>query len=442
MNREENKSILELKEKLNSPWLFLGLGKERRVNVDKELILDTNLNFINVVTDFYTVETLHKNVGRALKEKSANRIIGEISNFYGDLLRLKLFYEDELSNNLEILEDVKEEDLGFLKESILSIYGYDRYRGNWKALFDLYKQTKIKGSIDGIGLTERQKSILRIYLLNYIYSFLFLRWYFYDFLRWYFYDFNLRYYLKFENWEDQIEISKRILFQMDNDKTEFESQLFFLNTQGLNRAFFSRRKKYIVTQFCKKIEELNLVKFINKEINCYASVRLNNIHYITVNGLNDEDIKATITSIKNTSNKQKIVTILVELLGRENIEYVPITKETKYYLKYGTDITYGQFVESKSRENRMFTCCERKLISKIDSISLGEKITVKLPVTKYPCELCSRAIKITNRKKTGNFKIKIKSPKKDNRGLSKQYINKMDECAKMISKKFPKSRKK
>lgn len=84
MNREENKSILELKEKLNSPWLFLGLGKERRVNVDKELILDTNLNFINVVTDFYTVETLHKNVGRVLKEKSANRIIGENSNLYGD----------------------------------------------------------------------------------------------------------------------------------------------------------------------------------------------------------------------------------------------------------------------------------------------------------------------------------------------------------------------
>ncbi|RHF68685.1 hypothetical protein DW666_06590 [Streptococcus parasanguinis] len=439
MNREENKSILELKEKLNSPWLFLGLGKERRVNVDKELILDTNLNFINVVTDFYTVETLHKNVGRVLKEKSANRIIGENSNLYGDFLRLKLFYEDELSNNLEILEDVKEEELGFLKESILSIYGYYiygyyRYRVNWKALFDLYKQTKIKGSLDVIGLTERQNSILRIYLLNYIYSFLFLRTYFYNF--------PLRYNLEFEDWKNQIEISKRILFEMDNDKMKFESQLLLFNTQGLNRVFISRRKKHLVTRFCKKIEELNLVKFINKEINCYASVRLNNTHYITVNGLNDEDIKATITSIENTSNKQKVVTILVELLGRENIEYVPITEETKYYLKYGKDITYGQFVESKSRENRMFTCCERKLISKIDSIGLGKKITVKLPVTKYPCELCSRAIKITNRKKTGNFKIKIKSPKKDNRGLNKQDINKMDECARMISKKFPKSRKK
>ena len=87
----------------------------------------------------------------------------------------------------------------------------------------------------------------------------------------------------------------------------------------------------------------------------------------------------------------------------------------------------------------MFTCCERKLISKIDSIGLGKRKTVKMPVTKYPCELCSRAIKITNRKKTGNFKIKIKSPKKDNRGLNKQDINKMDECAKMISKKFPKN---
>lgn len=406
MDRKENKSILELKEKLNSPWLFLGQDKESRgVKVDKELILDTNLDFINVVTDFYTVEALHKNVGGRLKEKSANKIIGETSNYYGELLRLKFFYEDELSNNLARLEDVKEEELGFLKESILSIYDYYdyydyyyyyRYRGNWKVLFDLYKQTKIKGSIDVIGLTERQKSILRVYLLNNIYRLLFYRRYFSNF--------TFPYYLFSIDWKSQIKISETILSEIDMDKMGIESKLFFFNTQGLNRIIIGSKKKHIVSQFCKKIEELNLAKFIDKKINCYASVRLNNTHYITVNGLNDEDIKATITSIGNTSNKQKVVTILVELLGGENIEYVPITKETKYYLKYGKDITYGQFEESKSRENRMFTCCERKLISKIDSIGLEKKITVKLPVTKYPCELCSRAIKITNRKKLETLK--------------------------------------
>ena len=103
------------------------------------------------------------------------------------------------------------------------------------------------------------------------------------------------------------------------DKMGIESKLFFFNTQGLNRIIIGSKKKHIVSQFCKKIEELNLAKFIDKKINCYASVRLNNTHYITVNGLNDEDIKATITSIGNTSNKQKVVTILVELLGGENI---------------------------------------------------------------------------------------------------------------------------
>ncbi len=434
MNREEDKSILELKEKLNSPWLFLGLDKERRVKVDKELILDTNLNFINVVTDFYTVEALHKNVGRVLKEKNANRIIGEISNFYGDILRLKLFYEDELSNNLERFEDVKEEELGFLKESILSIYDYYRYRGNWKVLFDLYKRTKTKGGLDGIDLTERQKSILRVCLLNNIYALLFHRRHFLDFA--------FPYYLFFRDWKSQIKISEKILFMIDMDKTGIESNLFFLNTQVLNRILIGSKKKHIVSQFCKKIEELNLANFINKKNNCYASVRLNNTHYITINGLNDKGIKAIITPNKNASAKQKVVSILVEILGVGNVEYVSIDKKTKYYLKYGKDITYEQFEKSKSRENRMFTCCERKLISKIDSMGLGKKITVKLPVTKYPCELCSRAIKITNRKKTGNFKIKIKSPKKDNKGLNKQDINKMDECAKMISKKFPKSRKK
>lgn len=439
MDRKENKSILELKEKLNSPWLFLGQDKASRgVEVDKELILDTNLDFINVVTDFYTVEALHKNVGGCLKEKSANKIIGETSNYYGDLLRLKFFYEDELSNNLERLEDVKEEELGFWMESILSIYDYYYYygyRGNWEGLFDLYKRTKTKGSIDGIDLTERQKSILRVCLLNNIYALLFHRRHFLDF--------DFPYYLFFRDWKSQIKISEKILFMIDMDKTGIESNLFFLNTQVLNRILIGSKKKHIVSQFCKKIEELNLANFINKKNNCYASVRLNNTHYITINGLNDKGIKAITTPNKNASTKQKVVSILVEILGVGNVEYVSIDKKTKYYLKYGKkDITYEQFEKSKSRENRMFTCCERKLISKIDSIGLGKKITVKLPVTKYPCELCSRAIKITNRKKTGNFKIKIKSPKKDNRGLNKQDINRMDECAKMISKKFPKSRKK
>lgn len=147
MDRKENKSILELKEKLNSPWLFLGQDKESRgVEVDKELILDTNLDFINVVTDFYTVEALHKNVGGYLKEKSANKIIGETSNYYGDLLRLKFFYEDELSNNLERLEDVTEEELDFLKERplFLSDYYYYRYRRNWERLLIYMREQKQK----------------------------------------------------------------------------------------------------------------------------------------------------------------------------------------------------------------------------------------------------------------------------------------------------------
>lgn len=434
MDKKENQSILELKEKLNSPWLFQGLDKERRtVKVDKELIHDTNLDFINVVTDLYTVEALHKNVGKRLKEKSTNRIIGEASNYYGDLLRLKFFYEDELSNNIERLEDVKEEELEFLKYIAPFLKYYYMYMVNYdemvylEKLFELYEV--IEGSLVFIKFTERQKSILRIYLLNIIYSHLFYRGYFLEF----------KYFVMNIYWEDLIWISTRILSEIDTNKKEIESDLFCLNTQDLNRIVIDSRQKHIVSQFCKKIEELNLANFIDKEINCYASVRLNKTKYITINGLNDEAIKATITTNKNTSNKQKVVSILVQLLGDENIEYVSIAKKTKYYLKDGKDITYEQFKKSNIRENRMFTCCERKLISKIDSIGLGKIKTVKMPVTKYPCELCSRVIRITNRKETGNFKIKIKSPKKGNRGLSKQDINKMDECAKMISKKFPKN---
>ena len=145
MDKKENKSILELKEKLNSPWYFRNLDKETRfVKVDKELILDKNLDFINVITDFYTVEALHKNVSRYLKENSANRIIRETSNYYGDLLRLKFFYEDELSNILERLEDVKEEELEFVKYIVPPRYYLYYYMWNLDELLKLYKEIKIK----------------------------------------------------------------------------------------------------------------------------------------------------------------------------------------------------------------------------------------------------------------------------------------------------------
>ena len=147
MDKKENQSILELKEKLNSPWIFQGLDKERRnVEVEKKLILDANLDFINVVTDLYTVEALHKDVSKHLEEKSANRIIRETSNYYGDLLRLKFFYEDELSNILERLKDVKEEELEFVKYIVPSRYFYYYYMGDLEELLKLYKEIKIKES--------------------------------------------------------------------------------------------------------------------------------------------------------------------------------------------------------------------------------------------------------------------------------------------------------
>lgn len=109
MNREENKSILELKEKLNSPWLFLGLDKESRVvEVDKGLILDEEIDFINIIVDFYTVEVLHKNVGGYSEESIDNETIRKVTDRYGGILRLKLFYQNELCNileNVEILDD-------------------------------------------------------------------------------------------------------------------------------------------------------------------------------------------------------------------------------------------------------------------------------------------------------------------------------------------------
>lgn len=440
MDRKENKSILELKEKLNSPWFFLGQDKESRVvEVDKDLILDEEIDFINIIVDFYAVEVLHKNVSGYSEESIDNKIIRKVTDCYGGILKLKLFYQNELCNvleNVEILDDkLKKISENFSEE----FYLFWRYRRpillsvmNQRQIdllvnnlhIELYKETKKRESDVIDRLTENQKLMLRLYSLNYIYAALFE-------------DLELQNSILFscDSWEDLTETSGKILNILDEYQQKCEPIVFCLNKAELDRIGRVSDIYEMAERYDKAINDLSIDKFEKDRIKCYASVIKDNIIYMTLNGVGDKDIKV---NGAGNSNLQKVVNILAELLGGD-VEYVSITPDTRYYVNPDLFIDYSQYKDSNENLNRMFTCCERKLIAKMFTLDFGDDEEIELFVTKYPCQICSRAIDFVNNEEDTKLKIVIIDPLPEELSLSDHEVYEMDKCAKMISKKFPKS---
>ena len=443
MDRKENKSILELKEKLNSPWLFLGQDKESRVvEVDKGLILDEEIDFINIIVDFYTVEVLHKNVGGYSEESIDNEIIRKVTDRYGGILRLKLFYQNELCNILENVEILDDKLKKIFKNISEEFFFFWRYR--WQVLFsvmnqrqidllvddlhiELYKETKKRESYVIDQLTENQKLMLRLYSLNYIYAALFE-------------DLELQNSILFscDSWEDLTKTSGKILNILDEYQQKCESVVFCLNTAELDRIGRGLDLYEMAERYSKAINDLKINKSKEDRIKCYASVIKDNIIYMTLNGVRDENIKV---NGADSSNLQKVVNVLAKLLGGD-VEYVSISPDTRYYVNPDLYINYSQYADSKENLNRMFTCCERKLIAKMFSPKFVADEKIELLVTKYPCQICSRTIDFVNQKEGAKLKIEIIDPLEPESNLSEQDIEEMDKCAEIISKKFPKSRKK
>ena len=92
-----NESFKELESILYSKWRFFGTENNEEVAVDNEFICDVENNFINILSDFYSVESIN-----LLNKESENFFKDEISlkkiaNQHSKLLRLKLFFRLELN---------------------------------------------------------------------------------------------------------------------------------------------------------------------------------------------------------------------------------------------------------------------------------------------------------------------------------------------------------
>lgn len=148
------------------------------------------------------------------------------------------------------------------------------------------------------------------------------------------------------------------------------------------------------------------------KLNCLAIATVGAEKYFSINGLDGK--------VYN-----RIREVISEFL--EDYHAVVIPDEVRYYLddeiKY---ITYKQFKEKgvDKKENRMFTCCERKLFAQM---RMENKLinNVEIIVTSQPCEYCSREINFIQ--ENYNKVLNVIYPREE-------YVSRHDQIARGIWK--------
>lgn len=418
--------LRDIEKIIESPWKFESFDEETTAKIEQKLFNRLHLNCINVINDFYVVESLHR-IGEKVDEKTLESL-EQLSNKFFTLLSMKKFYLNELR---KFKNQIKSLDYNMDSEKVLL------------KINKLENIDNLEGALDYLLSNSNKNNFMpfeRFCILNYIYKIVFIDEGHSDFsigreiL-------NSNFIYNYSITQNLYDLVKNIV-DVINDSIKGLQMLFIqadykkeYTEKDIKLEIFGKEFKRVVTKY-------KISQYYKKENNCYASVKLEQIKYITVNGIEPEEIK-------KESNLSKFIECLKELSGEKNVKYVKISGNTKYHMPNGNCILYCQYTDycqhtdSGENYNRMFTCCERKLLSKIDSKmkEITTKVDIILPVTKYPCKLCQRSLVSVNNDKKIKYKIKIKCPRRTNKGLKRFYITKMDKCAKMISKKFPKSSK-
>lgn len=122
-----NENFEELEGILNSEQKFFGV-ENNKVVVDNEFICDVDNNFINILSDFYSVESIS-----LLNKEAESFLIDEISlkkivNQHSKLLRLKMFFRIELN---KCLNTIKKNKLDF-KNYYLDIPIFEDIKSIWR----------------------------------------------------------------------------------------------------------------------------------------------------------------------------------------------------------------------------------------------------------------------------------------------------------------------
>lgn len=395
--------ISQIQSFINSTWYFSSIYSNSMVEVDFKLINKVGAKFLNTISDFYFVESI--NFLDAFEKLSVLDIstISKIADNYNILLKLKLFYLVELDKCIKFVDANK---------IVLEQYFLD------------FPPVDSTSSILNYLISERvtyENVLEKILLLNFLYEIQFkgINRFYSD--SYYFteqeiltrYRDYLDYPLYNQNhfWTRLLQSAEEIVKAIDVELQYYENNFFKLtNVSDLN-IFGSR---YAIRTFGKifkrEVEKRNLSKYAYSKLSCYASMIIDNTNYITVNGCLD-------SQINKNSNLYKMISVLKALLANSSlsVKYIGISDQTQYHFG-NASITYKQFIvemeklgkkcENKKDLNRMFTCCERKLIAHLDILGVSK---VDIVTTKYPCYMCERTIKAKN--KSRGFSIKVISAK-------------------------------
>lgn len=418
-----NENFGKLEDILNSKWRFFGTENNEEVAevaVDNEFICDLDNNFINILSDFYSVESinlLNKESKSFLKDEIS---LKKIANQHSKLLRLKLFFRIELN---KCLNTIKKNKFDF-KNYYLDIPIFEDITSIWSFII-----SKIE---------DDDYAIEKFFAFSLIYKYLETPSYYKEYLWWGYKD-----YLE-SDFKDTAKYIIIILKIIDKYIEKYEQVMlsgsnFSRNVLSLVNIedfrvfdnFFNINKLtsdfYEAVKNANSLEKnVNLERYAFETLICYASMKIGSENYMSFNGIEN-------TILQCNSNRNKLINILNELVS--NLTYVPISNNVRYYTEDNEFITYQQFSDEKPKAdmNRMFTCCERKLLAKF--IEFG-KDKVELAVTMSPCEFCKRAIKSLNNDIEDN-KIIIRTAKlQELENVPENLdIDKYDNFAKNILKK-------
>lgn len=403
----DNSFLGDMEEILNKQWEFYG-DENNSEKIDDEVITDLDGNWIGIISDFYSVEGINR-----LSKNRDNFSRDEISlrkliKQHSDILRMKLFCKIELRKCLKV---IKENKLSF-DNSYLDFPNGTNVESMWRFLIS--KSDNNEYSLEKLIVFRNLFLLLELNIRHEYRGGL------QDTRLWYsierlkkdkFYSFKL------------LNDIKKIFVKIDTILKDCEMQIFtFISSESLDIFSSAFYIKEFARIFCDEVKKQKIEKYALKELNCYASMEIDKKIYITVNGI--EGNRLNLQTLKNLFAK----------LVRDS-EYVSITDETRYFTGKNNIITYKQFKDAKpeKRKNRMFTCCERKLIAK--SIMIGSD-KVKLTVTRPPCIFCQRELDSVN---LCNPNIKVRSVDSNESPIDEKLIKDFDDYAEEIlnQNKYP-----
>lgn len=469
---------------INEDWIFKGINNDIKVPV--ELINENELNLLHIVNDLYFVESINRLEESKQSNKEQLNILTDISEYHKLLVFLKYIYQVELKKfvndmiendgkkrqydlvnptftNLSSIWDYffLDSEVGFNPNKIIiMVLFYDLFLRDLQNNESLNYSYKIFSKNIATNLNET--------LQNYI--------------------------LNIER-DNLLKIINSLIFFIQNTNNIFNNLIYKCQHSLLFTFTITDYKEFskgsflksTIKEFKKKLRNNpNLYNILETDINCLATMTFKNKKYISINGLDAYE-----KSQKKYENRKEIISLITNIIEDENIKYVEISDETRYYLKESDDKDtskvnnnfidyrmYNAYINSNkdNKNNRMFTCCERKLIAEalkenknenikkiisliIDKIENGNikyvetsdktryyfegpeaKATlkenknenrnlIKLTIAMKPCELCRRAIKYTKIKE--NLHISINRPKKIS-SLKENNLGEMDELAEEI----------